>query len=936
MHPIPPGGCKKRLDPSYLAADAKRTRNVAKAPRYSPRATNGEQTKTRLNNMMPLYDARTNVEPSTTVCSERKPLAENLNENRLPSIVVPEQYDLFVWPDADNSRFYGTVRIKINVREPASQIVLNAVELRLQHAVVDAHEVADIIVNQNEQIATLKFNNAIERGTHVLSIDYWGKISVSAQGLFVSQYDTLQGSKRLLATHFEPGNARRFVPCWDEPARKATFTLAVVAPKDMLVVSNMPVDTESELDDKRIYVRFQKTPKMSSYLLFLAIGELERLEAVSGSTIISLIAKKGSAEKGKFALESAANLLKFYNRYFGVPYPLPKLDMIAVPAAGGFSAMENWGAIMYFEDQLLLDEEWSTESNRQRVFVVIAHEMAHQWFGNLVTMEWWDNLWLNEGFASWMESKATDTFHGRLPDPGPTGDDWMIWLQAESALQRTMRQDAKRTTHPVVQPVISVEQAAFDDITYRKGRAVIRMLENYLGDDAFREGVRAYMKLYKYKNTVTDNLWDELEKASGKKIKEIANDFTTKPGVPLIIIEDEKPDGNGTTLTLRQKRFGVDESAEKETIWHVPVSAPEAGLPKPPKIIAGPESVSMTVEGHQPPIKINVGQTVYYRSNYNKDALSNFIDRFSELAPADQLGLLNDSWALGEAGVGRIEDYLDLTGKVSPAADRFVWCQIIDTLVAVDSLYPNNPNRDKFQAYAQKILSPILARVGWDKKTGELSNDTVLRESLIIGLGQLGDHEVEDKTNALFVKFVGPPINPQALPAAIRRPVLQTVALRAGEDQYDTIYKLAIEEIDSFRKDQFFVALASAQDTSLAQRTLRIALDNKPAKTTGPKMIERVAVNNSDLAWHFALNNLDSLNSRLDEAQRHTFVPSLTAQSTDPKILDELRQFIESKVPEPSQKKAEKFVADLEFRLKVINDLLPKIDEWLTSWAGRH
>ncbi len=844
-----------------------------------------------------------------------------MNRIELPSNVVPDHYDLFVNPAPEQLRFDGTVRIKINVRESTSEIVLNAVELRLQHAVLDANVVAEIIVNQNEQIATLKFDNAIEPGTHALSIDYGGKIYQSAQGLFVSEYDTPEGRKRLLVTQFEAGDARRFVPCWDEPARKATFTLAVAASKDKMVVSNMPVDTVSELDKERNYVRFQKTPKMSSYLLFLAVGELERLEAVSGSTIISLVARKGSAERGKFALESAAKLLQFYNGYFAVPYPLPKLDMIAAPGAGGFSAMENWGAILYFEDQLLLDEEWSTEANRQRVFVVIAHEMAHQWFGNLVTMEWWDNLWLNEGFASWMESKATEVFH----------PDWMIWLQAESDLQKAMRQDAKRTTHPVVQMVNSVEQAAFDDITYRKGRAVIRMLENFLGADAFREGVRAYMKLYKYKNTVSANLWDELEKASGKQIKEIANDFTTQPGVPLITVENEQLSENKVTLTLRQARFEVDANAEEATVWHLPISAGEARSKKPSlsQLISGPDSVSMAVEGN-PPIKINLGQTAYCRCNY-KGALRNFLDRFNEFAAADQLGLLYDSWALGEAGVGPIEAYLDLTRRVSPAADSVVWRQIIDTLVALDSIYANNPNQNIFRAFARSILNPILAQVGWDEKAGELGNQAVLREFLITGLGQLGDDNVEIEANARFEKFAGPPTNPLALPGALRRPVLQTVALRAGEDRYNTMHRLAKEKNDSFWKDQLFVALAFAQDKTLAQQTLQIALGDEPAKTTGPKMIARVAANNPDLAWHFALDHREVLSERLDQQQRHTFVPSLTAGATNPDLLEELRRFIETEVPEASRKKVGKFAADLEFRLKVIKVLVPKIDHWLAE-----
>ena len=632
-----------------------------------------------------------------------------MQRNQLPSTVVPEHYDLFVRPDPRFFvssdlllRFEGSVSIKIRVDQPTSEVTLNAAELQLHHAILDGEESAAIILNELKQTVTLVFERPIAAGTHALSIDYSGKIYLGAQGLFVSEYDTLEGRRRLLLTQFEPGDARRFIPCWDEPARKATFTVAVAAPKDKLAVSNMPIEVVSQLDDDRVYVRFQKTPKMSSYLLFLCVGDLERVSGVSGATIVSVVAKKGNAKDGMFALESAKKLLGFYNEYFGVPFPLPKLDMIAAPGAGGFSAMENWGAILYFEDQLLLNPEWSTESNRQRVFVVIAHEMAHQWFGNLVTMEWWDNLWLNEGFASWMESKATDHFYG----------DWMNWLQSEFDLQRAMHQDAKRTTHPVVQPVLSVEQAAFDDITYRKGRAVIRMLENYVGPTAFQKGVQAYMKRYSYKNTVTDNLWDELEKASGKKIKEIADDFTNKPGIPLIAVENVAAGADGVAVNVQQKRFGVDESANEPTEWTVPVDTSAVGSADPPvlNLVKGDRTTTISVPG-SPPIKLNAGQTVYYRVKYG-GAFAELAKAFDRIAPADQLGLLNDAWALGEAGVAPISDYLDLTLKLTPATDRVVCREIIETLLTIDSLYGPGPQRDSLRAYARKLLKPEFDSIG--------------------------------------------------------------------------------------------------------------------------------------------------------------------------------------------------------------------------------
>jgi aminopeptidase N len=851
-----------------------------------------------------------------------------MERNQLPSSINPEHYDLFIRPDPRFFvssdlllRFEGSISIKIQVNEPTSEVTLNAAELQLHHAILDGDESAAIILNELNQTVTLVFERSIAAGAHSLSIDYGGKIYLGAQGLFVSEYDTLEGGKRLLLTQFEAGDARRFIPCWDEPAQKATFTVAVAAPKDKLAVSNMPIEVVSELDDERQYVRFQKTPKMSSYLLFLCIGDLERVSAVSGATILSVVAKKGSAKDGEFALESAVKLLAFYNEYFGVPYPLPKLDMIAAPGAGGFSAMENWGAILYFEDQLLMNLEWSAESNRQRVFVVIAHEMAHQWFGNLVTMEWWDNLWLNEGFASWMESKATDHFHS----------DWMNWLQSEFDLQRAMHQDAKRTTHPVVQPVLSVEQAAFDDITYRKGRAVIRMLENYVSPAAFRDGVQAYMKRYRYKNTVTDNLWDELEKASGKKIKEIAGDFTTKPGIPLIVVENVSPGADGVTVNIRQKRFGVDESGNETTEWTVPVYASAVGSAHPPVLgyVKGDHTTTISVPGSSP-VKLNEGQTVYYRVEYG-GAFLELANAFDRIGPADQLGLLNDAWALGETGAAPISDYLDLTLKLTSGTDSVVCRQIIETLLAIDSLYGHDSKRDAVRSYGRKVLKPVLDSIGWDRKAGEHSNETVLREYLIAGLAQLDDPEVKAEADKRFRAYAGPPVQPDALPAIIRRPVVQAAAFSADSGLYDAVYALAKGATDSFGKDQLFVALAWADNASLAQRSLDIALSDDPAKTTGPKMIQRVAVGHPDLAWQFVLANLQRLAERLDEQQRFKFVPGLTATSRSPKALEELQRYIAEKVPEVAHKSVGRFVADLDFRLRVIGRLLPEVDKWLAD-----
>jgi hypothetical protein len=382
------------------------------------------------------------------------------------------------------------------------------------------------------------------------------------------------------------------------------------------------------------------------------------------------------------------------------------------------------------------------------------------------------------------------------------------------------------------------------------------------------------------------------------------------------------------TVDLRQKRFAVDGSANETTEWTVPVYASAAGSAESVLgFVKGDQNTKISVSGSAP-IKLNAGQTVYYRVDYG-GAFAALADRFDAFDPADQLGLLNDAYALGEAGVAPISDYLDLTPKLSPATDRVVCRQIIETLLAIDSLYAAGTQRDALQAYGRRLLKPVFDSIGWDQKPSEKSNETVLREYLITALAQLGQPEIKVEAEQRFSAYAAG--NSAALPAIIRRPVLQAAALGADAALYDAMRRLAKSTTDSFGKDQLFVALATADDASLAQQSLEIALGDDPAKTTGPKMIQRVAVRHPDLAWDFALKNLTKVNERLDELQRFNFVPSLTATSLSAKVLEQLQRYIADKVPEVARKSVARFVADLKFRLAVAKDRVPDIDTWLAN-----
>ncbi len=551
---------------------------------------------------------------------------------KLPKTVIPVHYAIELTPDLQKLTLAGTETVDIEVREPTAKVTLNAVNMALASAGVDDDaQRAEVSLDAATEAATLSFSQPLVAGAHRLRIVFSAKINSFGRGLFYADYPTEQGTKRMISSQLEPADARRIFPCWDEPAFKATFALTVTVPKAFLAVGNMPVVQEDQVAPDLKRVAFAPTPKMSSYLFVLSAGELERITADADGTTVGVVTTAGKSENGRFALENAVKLLGFYNDYFGVKYPLAKLDLIAVP--GGFGgAMENWGGITFFESRLLFDPSSNPDSARRGIFSVIAHEMAHQWFGDLVTMGWWDNLWLNEGFASWMQEKAAEHFYPQ----------WKTWLNGYGQKQYAMALDALRTSHPIQQPVADQSEAmvAFDAITYNKGQAFIRMLENYLGESAFRDGIRRYMAAHAYGNTTTADLWQALEAVAGKPVTAIAASFTEQEGVPLVIAETSCS-GDDQRVTLRQERFAivparsftgngeVDGLAARR--WQVPIAIGEVGSAKPPQILLLDGSAEIAGGTCGEAIKVNLGDIGYYRVEYGPIARA----VLAQLAAAD-------------------------------------------------------------------------------------------------------------------------------------------------------------------------------------------------------------------------------------------------------------------------------------------------------------
>ena len=577
---------------------------------------------------------------------------------KLSKAVVPIHYAIELRPDAESLALPGVEVIDIEVREPTARLMLNAVNIAIDSVTADdSADRAEVALDAAAETATFTFAQKLAAGPHRLRIAFTARINKFDRGFFFVDYPTEGGVKRMLTSKLEPADARRIFPCWDEPAFKASFALTGIVPRHLLAVGNMPVVREEPIEPNLKKVTFAPTPKMSTYLLVLTVGELERITAEVNGVTIGIVATSGKAANGQFALDSAAKLLVWFNDYFGVRYPLPKLDLIAVP--GGFGgAMENWGGITFFESRLLFDPATNPDSARRGIFSIIAHEMAHQWFGDLVTMAWWDNLWLNEGFATWMATKAAEQFYPQ----------WQSWLNGYGQKQLAMALDARRTSHPIQQPVADESEAmiAFDAITYNKGQALIRMLENYLGEAAFRDGIRAYMAAYAYGNTTTADLWRALERASRKPVTAIAASFTEQDGVPLISAET-RCDGDTQRLTLQQGRFVIAPTGATTlptSNWQIPVAIGKVASPQAADVVLLRGTAEIPAGACGEPIKVNPGNIGYYRVAYGPASGAALAKALPQLSPTDRVNFLADAWAMVQAGRAEPSSYPALVEKV--------------------------------------------------------------------------------------------------------------------------------------------------------------------------------------------------------------------------------------------------------------------------------
>jgi aminopeptidase N len=829
----------------------------------------------------------------------------------LPDSVVPRHYELALVPDAAALTFTGRVAITVEVLAPGPAITLNAVGLTFDHATLDGGPDARVSLDKALGRATLTFAGVIPAGQHLLNIEYHGAIGRATQGFFAMDYVGPDGPRRTLATNFEPADARDLLPCWDEPLRKATFTVSIDVPKDRMAVSNMPIAEVTSLTPTTQRVRFQQSPKMSTYLLFVGVGDFERIQNRVEGVDIGVVVKRGDTGKAGYALEQAGKLLHYYNEYFGTPYPLPKLDLIAAPGEIVGGSMENWGAIFYSQNHLLFDPRNSTEQDRQLVFLVVAHEMAHQWFGDLVTMAWWDNLWLNEGFARWMQTYAADDLH----------PEWETGLQAAAIFEAGKQADSVPSTHPVVQDVNTAEQAqeAFDAITYDKGAAIITMINGYVGRDRFREGVQRYMRAHAYGNTVDTNLWQPMQEVAGLPILGIEHDFTRQEGLPLVTVS---PGTKG--LSLAQSRFADDPATLAGVApqrWRLPLAVGAVNGPKHYILLEGTAALTQS-----PPLVVNAGQLGYTRVNYRGVAFDSLKPRLGSLPAVDQLGLLNDSWALTLAGDAPASRVMDIASLLPANANPVVWQRLLDVFGELDRHYSDGPQRAAYRRFVLGLLAPLAARLGPRSSPNEASNIEILRGYLLETQGRLGDAAVISSAQQQLDSGSGT--------AAEQHTALNIVATQTDAKTFDALLSRAQQTADPLEKARLYRALAAVADPALARRMIDVALSDQVPAGSNEGLLLRLAHWHPDLTWEVLAPRFEDPALPFSKTQRWDIAGGVAGYSSQPQRIADLEAYETRNVPVEARKPFLESVAAIRRNERIVNRVLPDVDRWIAARAS--
>lgn len=806
-------------------------------------------------------------------------MAEQIVDNnkftgvRLPTNVVPTHYDLLLQPDFEKFSFEGCVKIDYESKDEPQSVVVHANELVIKDGSVQTQgetQSSRVLkkVTYSTGTATLEFDGSVPQiGT--ICLNFSGILNEKMKGFYRTSFKI--GSTTVVAatSQFEATDARRCFPCWDEPAIKATFSVALKFNKylsvdgkqmERIALSNMPEVSNEEKDNGEVIVKFDKTPKMSTYLLAVIVGPFEAVESVDMKRPIRVYTTPGKKEHGRFALEVACKALPYYEDYFGVGYPLPKMDLIAIPdfASG---AMENWGLVTYRETCVLFDPKNTSTERKQFIAIVVAHELAHQWFGNLVTMEWWTHLWLNEGFASFMEFLCVDHIFPEYEIMSQFVTD-----QYSQALQL----DSRHNSHPIEVPVNHASEIdeIFDDISYSKGASVIRMLFNYIGDDCFRRGMKQYLTKFAYKNAVTEDLWDALEAASNKPIRKLMSGWTSKTGYPFLSVS-KKVDGDKAKLTVTQSKFTSDGKLspdDQDAAWVIPLNVVTGNKPNEAKEICllDGKTSEVVIDGVGDSwIKFNPGTIDFYRTAYSDELLKALFTPIADrtLSAIDRIGILSDSFALCSAGKCKTSSLLELLELFKHGTEYTVWSSIDSCLGRLNVLLGNTDFQDRLHKFGRKLYADIFQRMTWSAKPDEEHTSAMTRAILINRLVSFDDPGVCEEALRRFKAHMD---KTALIPADLRGAVYRAVSTHGDDQSYESLYDIYRTADLSEEKNRVARAIGFAKDPERVKKAIAFALSDEVRNQDKVFVIAPIGVTDPDQGFKFVQEYKDLLRKKYE------------------------------------------------------------------------
>jgi puromycin-sensitive aminopeptidase len=789
------------------------------------------------------------------------------DDYRLPRTVRPVRYDLSLSVDPDAPRFAGSERVELVTGETVAEIVCNSAGLQItgaslrprEHAGAQAADSAAgaqvacrVRVDPGRERVTFVPPAPVPPGRYVLEVDFTGALADKLSGLYRSRFTDDSGVERLIATtQFESTDARRAFPCWDEPDFKAVFAISLDVPAGLAAISNGPEIAATPLPGGYRRVRFAPTPPMSTYIVAFVVGPLEMTETVDVDGVpLRVVHVPGKNHLTTFALRTGAYALRFFSEWFGIPYPGAKLDLVAIPDRLG--AMENLGAAIFVDSALLIDETGASAADLARVAGVISHEIAHMWFGDLVTMKWWNGLWLNEAFASFMHLTCVTSF-----EPG-----WQSWTGHARQRDDALLIDALRSTRPIEFPVARPDEAEamFDVLTYAKGASVLRMIEQYAGADRFRDGVRRYLRAHQFANTQTSDLWEAIGDAVGdRSILAMMDSWVFRGGVPLVEVSR-----NGGTVELSQRRFLLvgDNQAAPDADWLVPVCIKylnaDGADSAPAWLVLGAEPIRLATpaaDSSASPVIANAGGHGYYRTRYDPESSGALLARFSRLDGPEQLTLASDTWAGVLAGIGPLAEFISLTAALSEDCEPAVWDVVHDGITLLDHAV-SETDRPVLQRWCSSLMSPVLERLGWRARHGEGPRRATARSVLIRDLGLVArDAGVIERARASERDSSGDAPDP-----GTRGAILAVVASAGGRAELAEFRARYERPSTPQERRRYLDALIEFRDPALVAEVLSMCLGGMRGEDVAEVLRRMMGTRHGGTAaWQFLRDNWATL-----------------------------------------------------------------------------